>query len=90
MYPCVRHYGFAAVGLASKTTTRERRAIPKRVRDTGARVWRERGFAAHQPGVRLGVCIMTADFWGIKSAGGTATAYHLLAEVRLWAQEQRG
>lgn len=22
---------------------------------------------------------MTADFWGLKSAGGTATAYHLLA-----------
>lgn len=27
------------------------------------------------------VCIMTADFWGLKSAGGTATAYHLLAAV---------
>ena len=30
----------------------------------------------------LGVCIMTADFWGLSSAGGTATAYHLLAHVR--------
>ena len=29
----------------------------------------------------LRVCIMTADFWGLKSAGGTATAYHLLAAV---------
>ena len=24
---------------------------------------------------------MTADFWGVKSAGGTATAYHLMAAV---------
>lgn len=30
---------------------------------------------------RLNVCIFTADFWGLKSAGGTATAYHLLAAV---------
>lgn len=29
----------------------------------------------------LKVCILTADFWGLKSAGGTATAYHLLAAV---------
>jgi len=29
----------------------------------------------------LKVCIMTADFWGLKSAGGTATVYHLLAAV---------
>jgi hypothetical protein len=28
---------------------------------------------------RLKVCILTADFWGLKAAGGTATAYHLLA-----------
>lgn len=27
----------------------------------------------------LKVCILTADFWGLKSAGGTATAFHLLA-----------
>ncbi|KAK9813475.1 hypothetical protein WJX73_001034 [Symbiochloris irregularis] len=27
------------------------------------------------------VCIMTADFWGLKNAGGTATAYHLMASV---------
>ena len=33
-------------------------------------------------GQPLGVCIMTADFWGLSSAGGTATAYHLLAHVR--------
>lgn len=24
---------------------------------------------------------MSADFWGLKTAGGTATAYHLLAGV---------
>lgn len=24
---------------------------------------------------------MTADFWGLRGAGGTATAYHLLAAV---------
>ena len=30
---------------------------------------------------KLKVCILTADFWGLKSAGGTATAYHLLAAV---------
>ena len=28
---------------------------------------------------KLKVCILTADFWGLKAAGGTATAYHLLA-----------
>ena len=28
---------------------------------------------------KLKVCIMKADFWGLKAAGGTATAYHLLA-----------
>ena len=27
----------------------------------------------------LKVCIATADFWGLKAAGGTATAYHLMA-----------
>ena len=36
----------------------------------------------HQPGQPLGVCILTSDFWGTPSAGGTATAYHLLAHVR--------
>ncbi len=25
------------------------------------------------------VCLMTADFWGLPTAGGTATAYGLLA-----------
>lgn len=30
---------------------------------------------------KLKVCIFSADFWGLKSAGGTATAYHLLAAV---------
>lgn len=37
-------------------------------------------FKAGQP---LGVCIFTADFWGSPTAGGTATAYHLLAQVWL-------
>ena len=30
---------------------------------------------------KLNICILSADFWGLKSAGGTATAYHLLAAV---------
>lgn len=30
-------------------------------------------------GGALKVCIATADFWGLKAAGGTATAYHLMA-----------
>jgi hypothetical protein len=30
---------------------------------------------------RLKVCVLTADFWGLKTAGGTATAYHLLAST---------
>jgi hypothetical protein len=40
-----------------------------------------RGLALRPRGAPLGVCIMTADFWGLRSAGGTATAYHLLAQV---------
>lgn len=35
----------------------------------------------HLQGPQLKVCILTADFWGMKAAGGTATAYHLLAGV---------
>ena len=35
-----------------------------------------------RPGSTLGVCVMSADFWGSPTAGGTATAYHLLAHVR--------
>ncbi|KAK9809161.1 hypothetical protein WJX72_010415 [[Myrmecia] bisecta] len=30
---------------------------------------------------KVQVCILSADFWGLDAAGGTATAYHLLAEV---------
>lgn len=37
-----------------------------------------------QPGP-MGICIVTFDFWGKKSAGGTATAYALLAQVRFLA-----
>ena len=40
------------------------------------------GVPLYQPGDPLGVCIMTADFWGSPTAGGTATAYHLLARVQ--------
>lgn len=29
----------------------------------------------------LRVCIMSADFWGVPASGGTATAYHLLADA---------
>lgn len=39
------------------------------------------GVPLYQPGSPLGVCIMTADFWGTPTAGGTATAYHLLAQA---------
>ena len=35
----------------------------------------------HAQGQQLKICILTADFWGLKTAGGTATAYHLLAGV---------
>ena len=42
-----------------------------------------KGLALRRRGEPLGVCIMTADFWGLRSAGGTATAYHLLAQVIL-------
>ena len=36
--------------------------------------------SGHSSGTgKLKVCILTADFWGLKAAGGTATAYHLLA-----------
>ena len=27
------------------------------------------------------ICLVTADFWGLPTAGGTATAYHLLAKA---------
>ncbi|KAK9805857.1 hypothetical protein WJX73_008965 [Symbiochloris irregularis] len=37
--------------------------------------------ASTASGPQLKVCILTADFWGMKAAGGTATAYHLLAGV---------
>ena len=42
-----------------------------------------KGLALRRRGEPLGTCIMTADFWGLRSAGGTATAYHLLAQVIL-------
>ena len=44
---------------------------------------------SRKQGEPLGVCIMTSDFWGLHAAGGTATAYHLLAYVRPAQQEQQ-
>lgn len=41
-----------------------------------------KNISLYKPGHQLGVCIFTADFWGSPTAGGTATAYHLLAHVR--------
>ncbi|KAK9821580.1 hypothetical protein WJX81_008053 [Elliptochloris bilobata] len=49
--------------------------------DEGQQWLAERGLALRPRGAPLGVCILTADFWGLKSAGGTATAYHLLAQA---------
>lgn len=49
--------------------------------DEGQRWLAERGLALRPRGAPLGVCILTADFWGLKNAGGTATAYHLLAQA---------
>jgi hypothetical protein len=58
-------------------------ALPRALQGE-ARAWlAARGLALRERGAPLGVCIMTADFWGLPSAGGTATAYHLLAQVRL-------
>jgi len=51
-------------------------------REAGERWLAERGLALRPPGAPLGVRILTADFWGLKAAGGTATAYHLLAQAR--------
>ncbi len=46
------------------------------------------GFVLQEPQLKLKkrskplkVCVMSADFWGLKTAGGTATAYHLLAAM---------
>ena len=45
------------------------------------------------------MCIATADFWGLKAAGGTATAYHLMAaalakhsslQVLAWHMRSKG
>ena len=47
---------------------------------------KKKGIGAAEQGI-LNVCILTADFWGLKAAGGTATAYHLLAAVL--AKEER-
>ena len=57
-------------------------ALPRALRDEAAAWLAARGLALRARGAPLGVCIMTADFWGLPSAGGTATAYHLLAQVR--------
>lgn len=61
------------------------KAVPKLLGDEGdsgkAGAGKRRG-STHASGSSAGklkVCILTADFWGLKAAGGTATAYHLLA-----------
>lgn len=56
-------------------------SVAKAIVDKGLE--RLKGLKSAIPAVQgpLGICIMTADFWGLKSAGGTATAYELLAEV---------
>jgi len=51
------------------------------MRNEAAQLLAAKALALRRPGDPLGVCIMTADFWGLRSAGGTATAYHLLAQV---------
>lgn len=51
------------------------------LRAEAAQWLRDRGMSLRPRGAPLGVCIMTADYWGLKTAGGTATAYHLLAQV---------
>ena len=56
---------------------------PHGLRHKAAQLLGARPLALGRQGKPLGVCIMTADFWGLKSAGGTATAYHLLAQVTL-------
>ncbi|DBA72316.1 TPA: hypothetical protein ACH3X2_010559 [Trebouxia sp. C0005] len=35
--------------------------------------------AVRSRNIRCHICIVTCDFWGLPAAGGTATAYHLLA-----------
>ncbi|KAK9907269.1 hypothetical protein WJX75_000339 [Coccomyxa subellipsoidea] len=55
--------------------------VPWPLRDEASRWLRDRGMSLRPRGAPLGVCIMTADFWGLKTAGGTATAYHLLAQA---------
>ena len=56
---------------------------PHGLRHKAAQLLGARALALRRQGEPLGVCIMTADFWGLKSAGGTATAYHLLAQVEI-------
>ena len=57
--------------------------LPRTLRNNMAQLLSGKGLALRRRGEPLGVCIMTADFWGLRSAGGTATAYHLLAQVIL-------
>ena len=57
--------------------------LPWTLRNNMAQLLSGKGLALRRRGEPLGVCVMTADFWGLRSAGGTATAYHLLAQVTL-------
>ena len=71
----------AARGKLVQTEVWEWQGMGEDQGDEAAAWLAERGLALRERGAKLGVCIMTADFWGLKSAGGTATAYHLLAQV---------
>ena len=62
---------------------RSTQQLPRALRHEAARWLQTRALTLRGRGEPLGVCIMTADFWGLRSAGGTATAYHLLAQVIL-------
>ncbi|CAL8462880.1 g2414 [Coccomyxa elongata] len=61
--------------------------MPAPLRAEAAQWLRDRGMSLRPRGAPLGVCIMTADYWGLKTAGGTATAYHLLAQALASSEE---
>ena len=64
--------GMCTAGHGSK-------AVSRAFRDSTGSL--QQPWTVRQPGAPMGVCIISADFWGLSTAGGTATAYHLLAQV---------
>ena len=52
-----------------------------RARTSGERGNEETATFVRKQSKVLKTCVMSADFWGLKTAGGTATAYHLLAST---------